>query len=292
LSTHPFIPLYVDDYEAATAHLTLEEDGLYNRLLRLCWRTPGCSLPTDHAWIARKVRMAEADFDRVGKAILDEFFTVQRGRYVQRRLKAEYDDISRRKSARKLAGKKGGEAKARNAKDNPPSNATVLPSDTRASHNHIHNQEPPLPPSGEEKAPRRKPKTAIPACFPDEPLIEATRQRLRSDGINLDPAVQAERFRNHAIQNDRRCADWPAAWRNWISKAAETAPKLASVRPTVARQGPNWRRLMREFRANGYWPSDPDVGPKPGRPGCIVPAEVLAEFPANPPGELPLAGVA
>ena len=37
----PYFPLYIADYDSKTAHLTLEEDGAYLRLLRLCWRTPG-----------------------------------------------------------------------------------------------------------------------------------------------------------------------------------------------------------------------------------------------------------
>lgn len=131
-NTHPYIPLYVDDYDAATAHLTPEEDGVYNRLLRLSWRTAGCSLPDDPAWIARKVRLSSDDFERVCRPLLEEFFTLQRGRFVQRRLKREYDDISRKKLARKLAGKKGGNAKALKEQENSPSNASVLPAHTRA----------------------------------------------------------------------------------------------------------------------------------------------------------------
>lgn len=132
MSTHPYIPLYVDDYDSHTAHLTAEEDGVYGRLLRLCWRTPGCSLPNDTAWIARKVRLSPADFERVAAPVLAEFFTVLRGRLVQRRLKAEYDDISRKKSARKEAGKKGGSAKALKGQGKSASNATVLLGDTGA----------------------------------------------------------------------------------------------------------------------------------------------------------------
>lgn len=132
MSTHPFIPLYVDDYDAATAHLTLEEDGVYSRLIRLCWRTPGCSLPNDLPWIARKIRVPASDADRILAPVLSEFFRLQRGRLVQKRLKAEYDDISRKKSARKTAGKKGGDAKARKTQDNEASNASDLPADTRA----------------------------------------------------------------------------------------------------------------------------------------------------------------
>lgn len=132
MATHPYIPLYVDDYDAATAHLTVEEDGAYSRLIRLCWRTPSCSLPNDEAWIARKIRLSAEDFARVAKPVLDEFFTLARGRLVQKRLKKEYDDISRKKTARKQAGKKGGESKALNSKENSPSIASDLLPDTCA----------------------------------------------------------------------------------------------------------------------------------------------------------------
>lgn len=125
--THPYLPLYVDDYDAATAHLTAAEDGVYGRLLRLCWRTPGCSLPNDHVWIARKVRLSAKDYENVGRPVVEEFFKLVRGRLVQKRLKAEYEDISRKKSARVKAGKKGGDAKALKDKENDPSNASVLP---------------------------------------------------------------------------------------------------------------------------------------------------------------------
>lgn len=132
MSTHPYIPLYVDDYDSHTAHLSAEEDGVYGRLLRLCWRTPGCSLPNDSAWIARKIRLSTEDFERVALPVIGEYFTLLRGRFVQRRLKAEYDNISRKKSARKEAGKKGGSAKALKGQGKSASNATVLLEDTGA----------------------------------------------------------------------------------------------------------------------------------------------------------------
>ncbi len=38
-----------------------------------------------------------------------------------------------------------------------------------------------------------------------------------------------------------------------------------------------WRRRVREFQRNGFW-NQLDWGPKPGRPGCAAPADLLAEF--------------
>jgi len=148
----------------------------------------------------------------------------------------------------------------------------------------------PLPPEGRS---RRKPSRPIPAGFPADDDIVEQQAKARSTGANLDVRAQAERFRNHAEQNDRRCADWRAAWRNWISAAIERAPKTA-LAASLDRAQPSdadrWRRWLREFRQNGHWPSD-DAGPRPGHPACRVPPALLTEFgyappPANDPTDL------
>lgn len=43
--------------------------------------------------------------------------------------------------------------------------------------------------------------------------------------ITVDLEDQTERFLNNARQNDRRCRDWVAAWRNWILKAQDFADR-------------------------------------------------------------------
>lgn len=107
----PYLPLYIDDYEAATAHLTLIEDGIYMRLLRLCWRTPGCSVPDDEAWIFRRLR-AHSDEERDAvRAIVDEFFERKSGRIFQPRLMREFDKLDETYRKRSEAGKKGGRQK-------------------------------------------------------------------------------------------------------------------------------------------------------------------------------------
>jgi 5-methylcytosine-specific restriction endonuclease McrA len=148
----------------------------------------------------------------------------------------------------------------------------------------------PLPPEGRS---RRKPSRPIPAGFPTDEDIAEQQAKARAAGANLDVRAQAERFRNHAEQNDRRCADWRAAWRNWIAAAIERAPKtpMAALAARPAQpEDERWRRWLREFRQNGHWPSD-DAGPRPGHPACRVPPALLAEFgfappPANDPTDL------
>lgn len=123
----PYMPFYVSDYEAKTAHLTVEEDGVYNRLLRLCWQSPGCTIPDDMTWIMRHMRVDQACWERACVPVIDEFFQRKNGRLFQKRQMQEYMHVSSVVEARKTAGSRGGSAKARKAKEIDVSKARVLP---------------------------------------------------------------------------------------------------------------------------------------------------------------------
>ena len=115
----PYMPLFVDSFEAATAHLTFEEDGIYNRLLRLCWRTSGCSIPADPVWIARMIRCDLNTYHAKVSPVLQEFFTVETGRIYQKRLRKEWHYTRELSEKRAAAGKKGGRpAKSREYNEN------------------------------------------------------------------------------------------------------------------------------------------------------------------------------
>lgn len=219
MSTHPYLPLYVDDYEAATAHLTAAEDGVYSRLLRLCWRTPGCSLPNDHAWIARKIRVSPKDFDTTARPVLEEFFKLSRGRLIQKRLKAEYDDISRKKSARAKAGKKGGDAKAQKLLTFDPSNATDLPAHTGAFPN-------------PEPEPERKKEANASSAGSAEPM-PTDRNPEEPSAAKADPWSKDRDFlaawaacTDKGRTRSSRAKAW-TAWRNALKR--ETGPALAAA---------------------------------------------------------------
>lgn len=104
----PYLPLYVADYEADTAHLTPEEDGVYLRLLRLCWRTPGCSIPDDPEWIARMIRVSPEFYAERVTPIIEEFFKRRKARLFSARLSAEFERIKSTSEKRSNAGRKGG----------------------------------------------------------------------------------------------------------------------------------------------------------------------------------------
>lgn len=104
----PYLPLFVADYEADTAHLTTAEDGAYMRLLRLQWRTAGCTLPNDHAWIKRRVRCTDDEWTDLYFPMLEEFFKVREGRVFQPRLMEEFERVNATSKKRSDAGRKGG----------------------------------------------------------------------------------------------------------------------------------------------------------------------------------------
>ena len=307
MSTHPYIPLYVDDYEAATAHLTIEEDGVYSRLIRLCWRTPGCSLPNDPAWIARKIRLSADDYDRVAKVVIEDLFVIQRGRLVQKRLKAEYDEISRKKSARAAAGKKGGDAKALKKNDSGSSNATDLPPHTRA----LPKPDPKPEPDKRARARKQDDDLKLEGGTATSPaqaafdlynelaarvggvvhgkMTENWKRSLlaRMDGGGLEEWRRALAMveRSTFLCGEARVRPGEAPFKLSLptlirpdnyqklldgfygTDREPPAPKEGDDPKTWSRQ--RWARVMEIYSVSGSWPDN--AGPEPGQPGYLGP---------------------
>lgn len=123
----PYFPMFPSDFEAKTSHLTLAEDGAYNRLLRICWMTPGCTIPADESWIMRRVRAHSDEEKAAVRAILSEFFTEANGRFSNARLLRVWTEANEAHEKRKNAGAKGGKAKALKTNDSDSSNAKAKP---------------------------------------------------------------------------------------------------------------------------------------------------------------------
>lgn len=197
----PYVPLYVVDYEADTSHLTIEEDGAYWRLLRLCWRTPNCSVPNDRKWIQRRLRVTDEVYDRSVQPVIDEFFKVKAGRLFQSRLLKEWQLANEKSKIRSEAGKKGGRPrKVLENKEKDKSNALVLPKQP----------EPEPEPIKKEKTIKRK--TVIPDDWiPNEDCIKYAVDR----GIERIEDETAKFIDYHSAKA-RPSADWNASWRTWI----------------------------------------------------------------------------
>lgn len=84
-------------------------------------------------------------------------------------------------------------------------------------------------------SPRKRPAVRIPDAWTP---TAAHRAAAESRGLAVE--WQAERFRDHAQAHDRRCADWDAAFRNWLAKADPTRQPVTAARtqrPTLEAVG-------------------------------------------------------
>lgn len=274
----PYFPMFPTDFEAKTSHLSLAEDGAYNRLLRLAWMTPGCSLPADRAWVYRRLRAhSEAD-QAVVEAVIEEFFEVENGRLSNARLTKEWLAATEAHERRKSAGAKGGKAKALKTNESAPSNATAK----------LKQPEPePEPDTERDKSlsaaqarevtdqilniiPKAKarmaPKKTLPkvvktilAKHSPESLLSAVRACYdhpdsTKDGGHFAPAI-------YKFLND-------GTWENW---RADAQPE-----PVADIADEQWRRLLMTWHEARTWPAY--AGPQPGMEGCRVPESMLNRY--------------
>ena len=208
----PYFRLYPADYEADTAHLTTEEDGAYSRLLRLCWRSPGCCLPDDMDWIRRRVRASQEEFDRAYIPVLSEFFERENRTVFSPRLKREYEHSHERHQKARENGKKGGRPKTAlktnektKTKRLADENQTV--SEKKANQNQNQRYK-------KESVNTLKKRTAFP---PDATLSEGQLSIALEQGVSEAEAhAQFERWRDYCLANDKKYVNWDSAWRNWF----------------------------------------------------------------------------
>lgn len=139
-----YFRFYPNDFEADTAHLTLAEDGAYNRLLRLCWRTPGCNIPDDDDWIKRRMRVSDDELETVVRPVLAEFFHSEKQRVSNKRLNDEYaHSVARHKIATENGRKGGRQPKPLKTGEEDISNGkakTSIPSLTNQNQNQNQNK--------------------------------------------------------------------------------------------------------------------------------------------------------
>jgi len=242
----PYFPLYPKDYEAKTAHLSILEDGAYNRLMRLCWLTPGCSLPDDEAWIMRRMRAVSDDEKEAVRSVLAEFFTREGGRVFQRRLRDEAMLAAEAHQRRVEAGRRGGR-KHKALKDNETwqSNAKAKPK-----------QPEPEPYTLEANASSERARKRATRLPDDWKLPREWGEWALSEGWPEDAIrAEADKFRDYWISKSGKDAtkrDWLATWRNWMRRVPKHSPKQQRREPNDApsatdiarRAGDRWARRM------------------------------------------------
>jgi uncharacterized protein YdaU (DUF1376 family) len=212
--------MYPTDFEADTSHLTLEEDGAYNRLLRLMWMTPGCSLPDDDRWIQRRMRVDLATYERVIAPVIAEFLERKNGRVFSVRLRKEWKKVDETSRKRSEAGKKGGR----------PKDVENKQKEQKAGFDFVKagpkQPEPePEPYKKETKVSQKKRATSLSEnwVLPDDFRDWATGEGWPESVV----LSEADIFRDYWIGVDDqrgRKKDWFATWRNWMRRS--NSPKV------------------------------------------------------------------
>jgi len=56
----------------------------------MMWRSPECKMPKDNAWLMRRLKANESEFNGLYKTLFDEFFSTDGNWYFQKRLRKEW----------------------------------------------------------------------------------------------------------------------------------------------------------------------------------------------------------
>jgi len=123
---------HIGDYRTATAHLTLEEDATYKRLLDYQYDKES-PISDEPAIIARRIRSTEP----LVRAMLEEFFISTSEGWINRRVMGEVQNHQEFVEKQSQNGKKGGKRTHRlpiaNRTHTLPSTNTQLPSTNKES---------------------------------------------------------------------------------------------------------------------------------------------------------------
>lgn len=115
-----WMPLYVADYLSATSRLTTEQHGAYLLLLMDYWKN---GPPPDNDSVLAQITKLSPDAWANARTMLQPFFQVIDGAWVQARVEHEMNRAAQNKKANKERGLKGAQARwsRKDASSNAPS---------------------------------------------------------------------------------------------------------------------------------------------------------------------------
>lgn len=187
--------MYWADYLADTGHLTTLQHGAYLLLIAHYWKNE--HLPVEEAQLARIARMDNLTWSRNRDTIADLFGDDWTHWRIEQELeKSRVISCKRRASAHKMHSK---------------CSANAVQMDTQLqSHTHKKDIE---GNSGRKKAGSRIPDGWL-------PKIESVEKAQKLGFSPREITREAEKFKNHAREKDRRAVLWDAAFDNWVINAA------------------------------------------------------------------------
>lgn len=279
----PYMPLFVADYLADTAHLSAAEHGAYLLLIMNYWQR--CKpLPNDDRKLARIARMTDDEW-AVSKDNISEFFHVSGDEWRHSRIENEISIVSEKSAKAKASARASVEARATNAErtlSERSTNAELLGKD-RIGKNSISSLR-----SDSADAPQNdfdlnsqiqvkpepiaKPKTPK----PPKPVKTALDQNAsptaddRAYAANLgmtDTTLsnEWEKFKLNHLSRQTRAVSWAMTWqtwvRNWVSYGARNIGDkpwaTASPKPSFTEIKPAGLEAVpvheTEEEANRWW---------------------------------------
>lgn len=229
------MPLYVADYLADTAYLTTEQHGAYLLMLMAYWRNG--PIPNDPRVIASITKISP-DAWSIAQAVLEQFFTLHNGMWVNKRIEQEMQTAKNKKKAAQEKALRAAQARWGNASRNAPSNA-------QAMLEHMPQQCPsPSPSPTKEKNPPTPRKrgnavgtefdlfwSAYPKKVAKPNAVKAWAKVSAADHAAILAALKPERWPGHWHDNSGRYIPNPATWlnaRRWEDEQTTVAPDRAN----------------------------------------------------------------
>ncbi|SPD47492.1 protein of unknown function [Cupriavidus neocaledonicus] len=141
-----FYKRYTGDYARDTVHLSMVEDGAYNRLMDFYYSTEK-PLPADRKAVYRIARATDKAEQKAVDSVLSEFFQDTGEGFRHKRIDAEIEKAKPKVDANRENGKKGGRPRKTQPTNNPPENPLGFQMETQtepngepALVNHSHSQ--------------------------------------------------------------------------------------------------------------------------------------------------------
>lgn len=129
-----FYKRYTGDYARDTVHLSMVEDGAYNRLMDFYYSTEK-PLPADRKAVYRIARATDKAEQKAVDSVLAEFFHGTADGFRHKRIDAEIEKAKPKTDANRENGKKGGRPRKTQPTDNPQENPMGFYSGTQTEPN-------------------------------------------------------------------------------------------------------------------------------------------------------------
>ena len=244
----PWMPWYIADYLADTAHLRAAQSGAYLHLIMHYWQRGG--LPNENVQLAAIARMTDSEWKKT-RPIIEPFF--QMPGWKHKRVEEELAKSMAKYEARAAAGKKGGEAKAEGKQT--ASNATAK---DEAGLNQPLSQPPSPTKPDSKKGESNSPSKVLKVVGEGE-----------GEPILIDETYQpSDRAIEYAYSLGMKKADLDAEHRKFVTMSVASRAKSFNPDMSFKLFCDRWLEFKR--KNNPDWQPAPDVVRAPPEPFVLV----------------------